>query len=79
MTTHIIFISFPVSLYVSCICGGICLNGASPFFYELVCEACYPVAEGITGGLLTVIFNIFSIIFLFIPLIPNIGTLSVIQ
>ncbi|XP_045209905.1 solute carrier family 49 member 4 homolog isoform X2 [Mercenaria mercenaria] len=62
-----------VSLYAACILIGILFNGGIPLFYEIACEASYPIAEGVTGGFLTLINNIVGICFLFVMLIPNIG------
>lgn len=62
-----------ISLYTACILIGILINGGIPLFYEIACEASYPVAEGVTGGFLTLINNIIGICFLFVMLIPNIG------
>ncbi|XP_060551826.1 solute carrier family 49 member 4 homolog isoform X2 [Ruditapes philippinarum] len=68
------FIPFNItSLYAACILIGILINGGIPLFYEIACEASYPVAEGVTGGFLTLINNIIGICFLFVMLIPNIG------
>ncbi|KAJ8316689.1 hypothetical protein KUTeg_005760 [Tegillarca granosa] len=66
---------FILYLYCSCILGGMFLNGSIPLFYELACETSYPVAEGITGGFLTLFNNLFGIIFLLVLLIPGIGTI----
>lgn len=63
------------ALYASCIMIGMFVNGGIPLFYEIACEASYPIAEGVTGGLLTLVNNIVGICFLFVMLIPNIGKL----
>ncbi|KAK3605961.1 hypothetical protein CHS0354_019638 [Potamilus streckersoni] len=63
-----------VSLYASCIMSFVFVNGGIPLFYEISCEASYPVAEGVTGGFLTLLNNLFGIMFLFMLLIPGIGT-----
>ena len=68
---NLLFLS--VSLYASCILIGLFINGAIPLFYEISCEASYPVAEGVTGGFLTLINNLVGIMFLFIMLIKSIG------
>jgi hypothetical protein len=67
---------FSVQLYMSCIIGCIFLNGGIPLFYELSCEASYPIAEGITGAFLTLLNNIFGVVFLLALQIPNIGKKS---
>ncbi|XP_069113459.1 solute carrier family 49 member 4 homolog isoform X2 [Argopecten irradians] len=63
-----------VQLYASSIMGGMFLNGAIPLFYELACEAAYPVSEGLAGGFMTWLNNLFGIMFLMALLIPGIGT-----
>ncbi|CAH1786068.1 unnamed protein product [Owenia fusiformis] len=60
-------------LYASSILMGFYINGAVPLFYEIGCETCYPVAEGVTGGVLTLANNLFGIAFLIMLQIPNIG------
>ncbi|XP_071103142.1 solute carrier family 49 member 4 homolog [Haliotis cracherodii] len=62
-----------VSLYVSCILMGIFINGSVPLFYELGCEAAYPIAEGVTAGVLTIANNLTGVIFLSVLQIPRIG------
>lgn len=65
--------SFAAQVYISNIIGGMSLNGAIPLFYELGAESAYPVSEGVTGGFLTWLNNLFGIMFLFMLQIPNIG------
>ncbi|XP_046332330.2 solute carrier family 49 member 4 homolog [Haliotis rufescens] len=68
------FIPFSmVSLYVSCILMGVFINGSIPLFYELGCEASYPIAEGVTVGVLTFANNLTGVIFLSVLQIPRIG------
>jgi hypothetical protein len=62
-------------MYTACVLIGIFINGGIPLFFEIACEASYPVAEGVTGGLLTLLNNIVGICFLCVLLIPNIGIL----
>eukprot|EP00042_Codosiga_hollandica_P026034 m.120030 g.120030 ORF g.120030 m.120030 type:complete len:472 (-) comp52074_c0_seq2:819-2234(-) len=62
-------------LYTSSIAGGFFLNGAIPLFYELGVETTYPIAEGITTGVLTSLNNVAGLIFLAIPEIPNLGNI----
>jgi len=64
---------YSASLYTSCILIGVFINGAVPLFYEITCETSYPVAEGVTCGVLTLVNNLVGVMFLFIMLIPNIG------
>ena len=70
---HKCIFNFSVSLYASCILIGLFINGAIPLFYEISCEASYPVAEGVTGGFLTMINNVVGIMFLMVMLDKSIG------
>lgn len=65
------------SLYKSSILGGFFVSGTIPLFYELTVESTYPVAEGVTTGALTLINNSFTVIFLFVLMIPQVGKSSV--
>ena len=60
-------------LYVSSAIGGFVLNGTIGLFYELAVETTYPVAEGITTGLLTTMNNAGCLVFLLVPSIPGLG------
>lgn len=62
------------SLYQSSILGGFFVSGTIPLFYELTVESTYPVAEGVTTGLLTLINNSFTVMFLLVLMIPGVGT-----
>ena len=62
------------SLYISCILLGTFSCGSIPLFYEIAVETSYPVAEGITGGFLTLMHCVVGIIFLSMFSIPRIGT-----
>ncbi|EDO40262.1 predicted protein, partial [Nematostella vectensis] len=62
------------SLYKSSIMGGFFVSGTIPLFYELTVESTYPVAEGVTCGLLTLVNNFFTVAFLVILTIPGVGT-----
>lgn len=50
------------------------LMSGIPLLFELSCEMAFPVAEGITNGILTMISNIATLLFLGILMIPNIST-----
>ncbi|XP_062589232.1 solute carrier family 49 member 4-like [Saccostrea cucullata] len=63
-----------VSLYISIILGTLCLQASTPLYFEMACEVCYPVAEGLTNVLLTILVNLSSFIFLLLHMIPNIGS-----
>ena len=47
---------------------------ASPIFFEFCVEIVYPIPEGIVGGFLTLVYNTFGMIFLFLFYVPQIGT-----
>ncbi|XP_063413837.1 solute carrier family 49 member 4 homolog [Mytilus trossulus] len=66
--------SSTVMLYTSIIMGTMFLTSTMPLFFEMACEAAYPVPEGITNLVLTLSSNIGGLIFLVIQMIPNIGT-----
>lgn len=63
-----------ILFYMTSIVGGLCINGSLPLFFELAVESSYPVAEGINTGAMTFLKNIIGVIFLSLPLIPNVGT-----
>ena len=46
-----------------------------PLAMELAMELCYPAAEGVVGGFISIWFNISTVVFLSLLNIPNIGTL----
>ncbi|XP_033742487.1 solute carrier family 49 member 4 homolog [Pecten maximus] len=63
-----------VSLYVSVIVSTILITSTPALYYEMVCEITFPVAEGITNLWLTTMNNLGGLLFLFVQMIPNIGT-----
>ncbi|XP_067686951.1 solute carrier family 49 member 4 homolog [Haliotis asinina] len=62
-----------VSMYLSSILMGVFINASVPLFFELGCEASYPIAEGVTVGVLTLANNLTGVIFLSVLQIPQIG------
>lgn len=60
--------------YMTCICGGLTVNGSIPLFFELAVESSYPVAEGVNTGFMTFSNNVYCTIFLSLPLIRGVGT-----
>lgn len=72
-TMELIDWSIAVSLYVSIILGTMCLQASTPLYFEMGCEVCYPVAEGLTNVLLTLLANVISFVFLLLQMIPKIG------
>ena len=64
------FIFPPVWLYVTMIMGSVAIGSACPLYYELACELSYPVAEGLTNGVMTWLNNVAALIFYFILMAP---------
>ena len=62
-----------ILIYVMFGLSGFFLNGTIPFFFELGVEISYPVAEGITAGVISFSNNFLASVLLFVPL-GNIGT-----
>ncbi|XP_061164418.1 solute carrier family 49 member 4 homolog [Saccostrea echinata] len=62
------------SLYAAIILATLLLNASVPLYYEMACEVTYPVAEGITNFVLTLVNNIGGLVFLLVGMIPHIGT-----
>ena len=67
------FLLLSVSLYAASVIAGTFINATIPLFFELSCEASYPVAEGLTGAFLTFFQNLVGIFFLLLLFIPSIG------
>lgn len=61
-------------IYSTYISANFFLGGASPLFFEMACEVTYPVAEGVTNLVLTLVNNIAGLLFLLVQLLP-IGTM----
>jgi len=61
---------------VSIILGTLLLNATPPLYFETACEVTYPVAEGVTTLVLTLMNNVGGLIFLLVQMIPNIGKFS---
>ncbi|XP_053372758.1 solute carrier family 49 member 4 homolog [Mercenaria mercenaria] len=62
------------AIYTSYISANVFLGTASPLFFEMACEVTYPVAEGVTNLVLTLVNNIAGLLFLLVQLLP-IGTM----
>ncbi|KAK7100800.1 solute carrier family 49 member 4 homolog isoform X2 [Littorina saxatilis] len=61
--------------YTTIIAGFTALNAAVPLMYELCNELAYPTGEGVINGVLGLVNNIFAVIFLFVMMIPGIGSM----
>ena len=61
------------SLYAAIVLATLLLNASVPLYYEMACEVTYPVAEGITNFVLTLVNNIGGLLFLLISMIPHLG------
>ncbi|KAJ8309448.1 hypothetical protein KUTeg_014322, partial [Tegillarca granosa] len=57
---------------VRCLPSSIVNIAAMPLFYEISCEAAFPVSEGITTGFLTLLQNLGGTLVLLISLVQNI-------
>jgi FLVCR family MFS transporter len=64
-----------VSIYAAIILSGVFLDGSSPLVYELVCEAAYPVGEGVACSFLQMLFALAGILFTSVQEIPNLGNI----
>ena len=69
----IVFYSFTVEIYVSCITIGAALYGSVPLFYEMACESVYPISESAVSGLLTLLNNGVGVLLYCVLSIPHIG------
>ncbi len=61
------------TLYAASILGGLFLNGTVALFYELGVETTFPIAEGLTTGVMTTMNNLGCVVFLILPEIPGLG------
>ena len=61
-------------LFVAAIGLSASFTAITPIFIEMACEVSYPIAEGLTSGLLSMFITFTATVFLLINLIPNIGT-----
>ena len=64
-------------MYITVILLGMTVGGTAPIFYELVCESTYPIAEGVTSSLLTLLNNVGAGIFFFVLMIPMSELISI--
>ncbi|XP_071956370.1 solute carrier family 49 member 4-like [Antedon mediterranea] len=70
------YISFHLwQLYCSVIIGAFLVSSSVPVYFELMVETAYPIAEGTTTMFQAILNNLVALVFLFIPMIPNIGVL----
>ena len=61
------------ALYAVSITLNLCQGACFPIFYEMGVEAAFPIAEGLSMGVLTCGMNVFALIFLAIPLVLPMG------
>ncbi|XP_052804242.1 solute carrier family 49 member 4 homolog isoform X2 [Mya arenaria] len=62
-------------LFSTYIIANLLMGASVPLFFEMACEVTYPIAEGITNLVLTLLNNIAGLLFLLVQLVPNIGTM----
>jgi len=60
-------------IFLTGIVGGFCGCSTIPLFYEACVEAVYPIAEGVTTGIVALMCNVALIFFLLVPIIPALG------
>ena len=63
--------SFSEIIYVTVIIGSICLSGAVPLFFELTCEAAYPIGERVTNGFVALLNNVAALLFMLGLMVPG--------
>ncbi|KAI8484608.1 Solute carrier 49 member 4 [Branchiostoma belcheri] len=61
------------SLYTTFALTQVCLSGSGPIYYEMSVEMTHPVAEGITTIVLTLVYYIFCLLVLLLPMVPALG------
>ncbi|KAI8511178.1 Solute carrier 49 member 4 [Branchiostoma belcheri] len=61
------------SLYTTFALTQVCLSGSAPIYYEMSAELTHPVAEGITTIVLTLVYYIFCLLVLLLPMVPALG------
>jgi FLVCR family MFS transporter len=54
-------------LYGMSVLGGLFVNGTIPLFYELGVESAFPIAEGLSTSVLTLLNNFWCLVFLIVP------------
>ncbi|XP_033109466.1 solute carrier family 49 member 4-like [Anneissia japonica] len=62
-------------LYFAIVAGAFLVSSSVPVYFELMVETAYPVGEGTTTMFQAILNNLVALIFLFIPMIPNLGVL----
>ena len=60
-----------VLVYITCILTGFLATGTIPLYFEASVEVSYPVSEGVTTGVVTLLNNIGCLIYLYVPLINS--------
>jgi len=63
-----------ISVYFLLLMGNSLVVSSMPLAMELAMEICYPAAEGVVGGWISIWFNIATVVFLSLFGIPGIGT-----
>ncbi|XP_067935936.1 solute carrier family 49 member 4-like isoform X2 [Watersipora subatra] len=64
-------VALTAMLYILVIGISICMNGGVPLYFELGCEITYPVPEGLSAAYITVLNDVFGLIFYTIFFIPG--------
>ena len=63
-----------IAVYFLLLTGNSLVVSSMPLAMELAMEICYPAAEGVVGGWISIWFNIATVVFLSLFGIPGIGT-----
>ncbi|CAH1778276.1 unnamed protein product [Owenia fusiformis] len=63
-----------VCLYIAAILSGGLVNTPPPLLYELACQNSYPIGEGVTSGMMAIVYNIAAMTFLLIMMVPSMDT-----
>lgn len=58
-------------LYTSIIAGGLFYTATLPLYFELAMEGVYPVAEGLTGGVLMTVGSVVPLVFYLGFMLPH--------
>ncbi|XP_038058623.1 solute carrier family 49 member 4 homolog [Patiria miniata] len=64
-----------VSVYIACIFIGLFINACVPIYFEITVEGMYPVSESNITMVLTFMNNVTALIFLLLPMIPNLSVI----
>ncbi|XP_023343452.1 disrupted in renal carcinoma protein 2 homolog [Eurytemora carolleeae] len=67
-------VNLEISVFLLLLAGSSLVVASMPLSMELAMEVCYPAAECVVGGWISIWFNISSVVFLSLFNIPGLGT-----